>query len=50
MTYHNPNRIDLTGNDKLAYIIDGKRYDVVKGELAKSIRNGDIKEITVEVL
>lgn len=50
VTYHNPNRIDLTGNDKLAYIIDGKRYDVVKGELAKSIRNGDIKEIIVEVL
>ena len=49
VTYHNPARKNLTGNDRLSYRINGKEYDAVKGELAKSIRNGEINEITVEV-
>ncbi|MBQ2493724.1 MAG: hypothetical protein II520_00645, partial [Bacilli bacterium] len=50
VTYHNPSRKDLRGNEALRYIIDGKTYDAVKGALAKNIRDGLIREIKVEVL
>ena len=50
VTYKNPRRIDLKGNEKLSYVIDGKRYDVVKGDVAKAIREGSVGSIVVEVL
>ena len=50
VTYVNPSRKDLKGNETLRYTIEGKTYETVGGKTAEDIREGRIKEIIVEVL
>jgi hypothetical protein len=50
VTYVNPSRKDLKGNETLRYTIEGKTYETVGGKTAEDIREGRIKEIVVEVL
>lgn len=49
VTYHNPNHLDCFKGVKLSYKINGQVYDEVKSSLAESIRNGEIKEVYIEV-
>ena len=39
----------LKDSYKMTYIINGKEYDEVKGDLALSIRNGKVKKVIVEI-
>ena len=39
----------LKDSYKMTYIINGKAYDEVKGDLALSIRNGKVKKVVVEI-
>lgn len=45
VTYINPNNIHAYEKTKVTYVIDGKHYDSIEGELAYKVRNGEIKEI-----
>ena len=45
----NIDRIDLFEKNKLEYIVDGKRYNSIEGQMALDLRNGLIKDILVEI-
>ena len=49
VTYYNPKFINTYERNGLTYIIDGIKYDNVTGELAHKVRNGEIKEIFVQI-
>ena len=49
ITYLNIDRIDLFEKNKLEYIVDGKRYNSIEGQMALDLRNGLIKDILVEI-
>jgi hypothetical protein len=49
ITYHNPDLLNCYDGVKLSYVINGKRYETVEGELAEQIRSGVITAIDVEV-
>ena len=50
ITIHNPNRINLYNHKKYEFVIDGKKYDSIRGELAEDIRVGKIKALRMEVI
>ena len=47
---HNPQRIDLYNHNKYVYVIDGKQYDSIQGQLAEDLRNGKISALRMEVV
>ena len=49
ITYHNPGRINLYEGCKLSYMVNGQKYDVIKGQLAHDLRDGKINKIYIEV-
>ncbi len=49
ITIHNPNRVDLYNHHKYSFIVEGKKYDEIKGDLALKLREGKISKLTIEV-
>ena len=45
--YHNPNRLDCYKGVHLKYKVNGQEMDVIKGDLAKKIRDKKIKKVEV---
>ena len=50
ITYHNPKHLDCFKGVKLIYEVNGKKYDVIKGQLALDIRDAKVKKVNIEVL
>ena len=50
VTIHNPKRIDLYNHHKYAFVVDGITYSALEGNLALRLRDGDIKNVRIEVL
>ena len=50
ITIHNPKRVDLYKHHKYAFEVNEKRYDAIKGELAKELREGRISTLRMEVI
>ena len=49
VTYYNPNFINTYERNNLTYIIDGIKYNEITGKLAHKVRDGEIKEILVQI-
>lgn len=49
LVYHNPNKINAYESKKISYMIDGVKYERLVGEIAKKIRNKDIKQIDIYI-
>ena len=49
ITYHNPDKLNLYEGCHLSYKVNGKQYDVLKGQIAHDIRNGKVDRIYIEV-
>lgn len=49
VTYYNSNHINAYERKSLKYVIDNVEYDIVNGDLAHKVRNGEIKEIHVYI-
>ena len=47
VTYINLNKIHAYEKTKTTYVIDGKTYDSIEGELAYKVRQGEINEISL---
>ena len=45
ITYHNETNIDAYNMKKITYEVNGKKYDVIKGDMAEMIQNEKIKSI-----
>ena len=45
VTYINPNNIHAYEKTKVTYIINGKQYETIEGDLAYKVRQGEIKDI-----
>ena len=50
ITIHNPKRLDLYKHSRYVYFVDNKQYDVIKGDLARALRDGQIEELRMEVV
>lgn len=50
ITIHNPQRIDLYNHKKYSYVVNGKEYASIRGELASDLRSGKIKQLRIEVI
>ena len=49
VVYHNPKRLDCYKGVNLKYKVNGQEYDLVRGDLAKKIREKKIKKVEVEI-
>ena len=50
VTIHNPKRLDLYNHNKYVYYVDDIKYDVIKGDLARALRDGRVKKVRMEVV
>ena len=49
ITYHNPKHLNCYENIKMSYKVNSESFNIIKGKLAEQIREGQIKEIEIEI-